>query len=111
MKKVVNFSFAETRYYPITIGDNPSTDHGLPLTIDWDHIVDETDVQDISVYDSVTEMMKEPKAEHEMILQPIDRLKMLRQVGYTFDELKMALSRLGSSSSNNNNGSSSSGGS
>jgi len=137
--KSVHFSHTDTRYFPIMIGDNPSTDHGLPLTVDWDYWYDDDDddehddghdgdddddddghgededkndaessrtgssgsrssssrYEDISVYDSMTELMKEPKmGEHEMILRPIERLQILRRAGYTFDELKIALSRL-----------------
>eukprot|EP00536_Pseudo-nitzschia_multiseries_P000210 jgi/Psemu1/474/gm1.474_g len=33
----VRFSTAEFRYYPITVGDNPSVTSGLPLSIGWDH--------------------------------------------------------------------------
>jgi hypothetical protein len=38
----VNFSHVEYRYYPMTIGDNPSVENGVPITIDWNHFDSET---------------------------------------------------------------------
>jgi len=45
----VRFSTAEFRYYPITIGDNPSVSSGIPLTIGWDHWEEATRVVPVNI--------------------------------------------------------------
>lgn len=52
----VRFSTAEFRYYPITIGDNPSVTSGVPLTIGWDHWKEATRVVPVAAIDDHDDM-------------------------------------------------------
>ena len=84
--KGVCFGTVEVRKYPITIGNNPSVSRGVPHTIEWDHLKDETETHHIDEYERYRPT-DERKHGDDLILDGITRAKMLKNLGYTKEEL------------------------
>ena len=85
-EKGVSFGVVEVRKYPITIGVNPSVSRGVPRTIEWDHLEDETELHHINAYER-ERPNEERKRGEELLLDGLTRAKMLRDLGYTKTEL------------------------
>ena len=90
--KGVSFGIVEVRKYPITIGLNPSVSRGVPCTIEWDHIAEETERHHINAYER-ERPNEERKRGEELLLDGITRAKMLRDLGYTKTELMEGIRR------------------
>ena len=84
--KGVSFGSVEVRKYPITIGTNPSVSRGVPCTLEWDHLEDETEKHNINAYERYRPN-EERKHGDDLVLDGITRAKMLKNLGYTKKEL------------------------
>jgi len=82
----VAFGTVEVRKYPIMIGTNPSTSSGIPHTISWDHLKDETEKVHIDQYERERPTNKRKHGD-DLVLDSITRAKMLKNVGYTKQKL------------------------
>eukprot|EP00531_Pseudo-nitzschia_arenysensis_P011685 CAMPEP_0116122774 /NCGR_PEP_ID=MMETSP0329-20121206/4393_1 /TAXON_ID=697910 /ORGANISM="Pseudo-nitzschia arenysensis, Strain B593" /LENGTH=222 /DNA_ID=CAMNT_0003616643 /DNA_START=117 /DNA_END=785 /DNA_ORIENTATION=+ len=91
-EKGVSFGVVEVRKYPITIGMNPSVSRGVPRTIEWDHLEDETELHHINAYER-DRPNEERKRGEELLLDGLTRAKMLQNVGYTKTELLEGIRR------------------
>lgn len=91
-EKGVSFGVVEVRKYPITIGMNPSVSRGVPRTIEWDHLEDETELHHINAYER-DRPNEERKRGEELLLDGLTRAKMLQNVGYTKTELMEGIRR------------------
>eukprot|EP00533_Pseudo-nitzschia_delicatissima_P006266 CAMPEP_0116095652 /NCGR_PEP_ID=MMETSP0327-20121206/9778_1 /TAXON_ID=44447 /ORGANISM="Pseudo-nitzschia delicatissima, Strain B596" /LENGTH=211 /DNA_ID=CAMNT_0003587335 /DNA_START=175 /DNA_END=810 /DNA_ORIENTATION=+ len=91
-EKGVSFGIVEVRKYPITIGMNPSVSRGVPRTIEWDHLEDETELHHINAYER-ERPNEERKRGEELLLDGLTRAKMLRDLGYTKTELMEGIRR------------------
>ena len=111
----VSFGTVEVRKYPITVGANPSVRRGVPRTIEWDHLADETERHHIDAYER-ERPNEDRKRGEELLLNGVTRAKMLTNLGYTktqlFEGIRRAREhcsnfRIGGSGGNGNNSSSS----
>jgi hypothetical protein len=91
--KGVCFGTVEVRKYPITIGANPSVSRGVPRTIEWDHLEEETERHHINVYERERPNEKRKRGE-ELLLDGVTRAKMLRDLGYTKTQLLEGIRRV-----------------
>ena len=91
-EKGVSFGIVEVRKYPITIGMNPSVSRGVPRTIEWDYLEDETELHHINAYER-ERPNEERKRGEELLLDGLTRAKMLRDLGYTKTELLEGIRR------------------
>lgn len=91
-EKGVSFGVVEVRKYPITIGVNPSVSRGVPRTIEWDHLEDETELHHIDVYERERPNEGRKRGE-ELLLDGQTRAKMLQDLGYTKTELLEGIRR------------------
>ena len=85
-EKGVCFGTVEVRKYPITIGTNPSVSRGVPCTLEWDHLEDETEKHHIDAYER-ERPNEERKHGDDLIMDGMTRAKMLKNLGYTKQEL------------------------
>jgi hypothetical protein len=76
----VSFSNVRIREYPITIGDNPSTTTGIPITIEWTHVAE----IDCSIDDYESQKL-EPRTMVELRLPAKLRDEMLKEQGFSVD--------------------------
>ena len=109
-KAGVCFGTVEVRKYPITIGANPSVSRGVPRTIEWDHLEEETECHHINVYERERPNENRKRGE-ELLLDGVTRAKMLRDLGYTKTQLLEGIRRVkehqgGNGGNGNGNGSS-----
>jgi len=106
----VFFGTVEVRKYPITIGANPSVRRGVPRTIEWDHLADETERHHIDAYER-ERPNEDRKRGEELLLNGVTRAKMMTNLGFTKSQLFEGIRRArehcriggGSSSSSSNN--------
>jgi hypothetical protein len=84
--KGVCFGTVEVRKFPITIGDTPSCSSGLPHTIEWDYLKDETEKYCIDQYER-DHPIDERKHGDDLVMDGITRAKMLKNLGYTKQQL------------------------
>ena len=91
-EKGVSFGIVEVRKYPITIGVNPSVSRGVPRTIEWDHLEEETELHHINAYERERPNEGRKRGE-ELLLDGLTRAKMLRDLGYTKTELMEGIRR------------------
>jgi hypothetical protein len=84
--KGVCFGTVEVRKFPITIGDTPSCSSGLPHTIEWDYLKDETEKHGIDEYER-DHPVDGRKHGDDLVMNGITRAKMLKNLGYTKQEL------------------------
>ena len=91
-KAGVCFGTVEVRKYPITIGANPSVSRGVPRTIEWDHLEEETECHHINVYERERPNETRKRGE-ELLLDGVTRAKMLRDLGYTKTQLLEGIRR------------------
>ena len=89
--KSVSFSVVEVRKYPITIGANPSVSRGVPRTIEWDHLEDETERHHINAYERT---YPERKRGEELLLDGVTRAKMLQDLGFTKTQLMEGIKKV-----------------
>jgi hypothetical protein len=88
----VCFGTVEVRKYPVTIGCNPSVSRGVPRTIEWDHLEDETERHHINAYERDRPNDDRRRGE-ELLLDGITRARMLRDLGFTKSELLEGIRR------------------
>jgi hypothetical protein len=88
--KSVRFSTVEIREYPITIGDNLSVASGVPHTIEWDHLQEETRKMNVNQYERKRPTQRRRQGE-SLILDPQTREQRLRSVGYTTQDFLDAI--------------------
>ena len=81
----------EVRKYPITIGANPSVSRGVPRTIEWDHLEDETERHHINAYERT---YPERKRGEELLLDGVTRAKMLQDLGFTKTQLMEGIKKV-----------------
>jgi hypothetical protein len=84
--KGVCFGTVEVRKFPITIGDTPSCSSGLPHTIEWDYLKDETEKHGIDQYER-DHPVDGRKHGDDLVMDGITRAKMLKNLGYTKQQL------------------------
>ena len=89
--KSVSFGVVEVRKYPITIGANPSVSRGVPRTIEWDHLEDETERHHINAYERT---YPERKRGEELLLDGVTRAKMLQDLGFTKTQLMEGIKKV-----------------
>jgi len=97
----VGFGTVEVRKYPIMIGTNPAVSSGVPHTIHWDHLKDETEKVHINQYER-EHPTHERKHGDDLVLDGITRAKMLKNVGYTKQELVEGMKAVGETKKNRN---------
>jgi len=85
-EKGVCFGTVEVRKYPITIGMNPSVSRGIPTTIEWDYLKNETETKHINAYER-ERPSEDRKHGDDLVLDSITRAKILENQGYTRVEL------------------------
>ena len=84
VNRSVSFSSLNIREYNVQIGDNPCCSYGLPISLGWDY--EEHDPQ------SIDDFQEAPRRErHELVLSYYDRRIMLKDAGYSGDELRQCL--------------------
>jgi hypothetical protein len=88
--KSVRFSTIEVREYPITIGDSLCVSKGVPHTIEWDYLQDQTLKVNVDLYERNRPNSLRRQGE-SLILDSWTREKRLRSMGYTTQELLDAI--------------------
>lgn len=84
--KSVSFSGVQIREYSRIIGDHPSCQSGIPVTLGWDFV--EAEVEDLDKYE--TRRLRRRKTKH-LFLSSITRFNILAyHFGYQVDDLKKA---------------------
>lgn len=91
--RAVYFGIVEVRKYPITIGANPSVSRGVPRTIEWDHLEEETERHHIDAYER-DRPNEERKRGEELLLDGVTRAKMFQDLGYTKTQLLEGIRRV-----------------
>jgi len=81
----VAFSDMEVRSYPLILGDNPSVSYGPPVCLDWKH----ESVENVSI-DFYEENRGRRRKMSEMNLNYYARMDLLKESGYTEEEIKNA---------------------
>jgi hypothetical protein len=88
--KSVRFSTIEVREYPITIGDSLCVAVGVPHTIEWDHLQDQTKKMNVDLYERKRPNQRRRQGE-SLILDSLAREKKLLKVGFTTQDLLDAI--------------------
>jgi hypothetical protein len=83
----VKFTTITTRYFPMTIGDNPAVTRGVPLAIDWKCI--HTSVEPIQT----NQVCLKQRNQERPLLSSLERARILKDWGYTKMELAEAIYR------------------
>jgi hypothetical protein len=81
--KRVRFGSVRIRAYPMTVGDHPSCEHGVPLTLCWNY----EQLPDVPV--SYFERNRKRRKDYQ--LTALHREQILTKLGHTKEELKEAL--------------------
>lgn len=92
-RKSVRFSNVQIREYPLTIGDNPSCELGVPISIDWWPVAEHT----TSVNDhqeAVVGRRPHNKTEDELRLPAQFRDIMVREAGFSSEQMRRAVHRV-----------------
>ncbi len=89
-KKSVRFSSVHLREHGICIGDNPSVSRGAPIALDW-HFLRELDFS-LDAFESSEHSAGNNGTDPAQPLKhsPLDRLHVLRKMGYSRDEIQEA---------------------
>ena len=87
----VRFDVVEFREYHRILGDNPSTTSGPPIGISWIYDPKETIVVDLDLYECDREGSRRNK--RDLAIPPDVREEMLREVGYSRNEIANAVRR------------------
>ena len=82
--KTVRFSTIEVRHFPITIGDSLSCADGVPHTIEWDHLQDQTEKMPVNFYERQRGGRRQGES---LVLDSLEREQKLRKVGFTTQDL------------------------
>jgi hypothetical protein len=82
-KNTVRFTTVTIREYPMTVGDNPSTTRGVPLTVEWDH-----DREYMLQVDDFERVRPARRNIAELQTQSLDRIRMLKNTGWSGADLK-----------------------
>lgn len=85
-KKSVSFKNLEIREYRRVLGDNPSCSAGPPMSIGWEHSLDDV----IIAIDEYEEQNPYRRAPSELLLPRMVREKMLKEEGFTRKEMNSA---------------------
>lgn len=88
-RRRVRFGAVEFREYRRILCDNPSTTAGPPIGLGWSHDPDETVSLDLDLYESEREGCRRSKA--ELSMPPLVREDLLREVGYSRNEIRIAV--------------------
>lgn len=88
MKRVTSFSTLEIREYPITLGDNPGGARGPPVSLDWKHDEDQTQVIPLETYEDMRSPRRSRSDLH--MAENLRRWRLLREKGYSLRELERA---------------------
>lgn len=85
MKRNVSFTSLDVREYDMTLGDHPNVSYGPPVTLSWEY----------SQYDSICldeyeAIRGRRRKKQNMRLSYIHRKDMLKQAGFTSDDIKEA---------------------
>jgi hypothetical protein len=84
----VRFSSVEVREYPICMGDNPGSFKGAPISMDWDFFASKTlPVDDFELRPRRLQMQ-------QFYMDPLQRVLILKRVGYSGDEIKEGTARV-----------------
>ena len=91
--KDCRFGTVEVRKYPITIGQNPAVSSGIPLTMEWDLLQNETEKCGIDQYerDHPAEFRKRG---NDLVLDGLTRATMLKELGYSKEQLLEGLKQV-----------------
>lgn len=90
MRRRASFGTLEIREYPITLGDNPGGVQGPPVSLDWKHNEKRTKVIPLDAYEDTRAPRRDRR---EMYMADnLRRWRLLRENGYTMDELNRACS-------------------
>ncbi|KAL7529519.1 hypothetical protein ACHAXR_003011, partial [Thalassiosira sp. AJA248-18] len=87
--KLVRFDTVEFREYGRNLDDNPSTSSGPPIGIDWRYDPKDTVVLDVDAYENCREGYRRSK--WELAIPPSVREEMLREVGFSRNEIKLVV--------------------
>lgn len=90
-RSLVQFTTVQIREYPLIIGDNPSCELGVPITIDWKPLRQYTT--------SVNEHQQEEASPHhtnenELRISPQVREGMIRHAGFHCEQIRRAVHRV-----------------
>lgn len=83
----VTFSVVEVRKYKLCVGENPAVTLGVPISIDWDYISEGT----ISLDEFEKTDHKTGKGEDELAIPSDERLRMVRQAGFTSEQIRLSV--------------------
>jgi len=84
----VSFKDVEVRRYGITVGDNPTTISGPPVTLTWDYVLRHDARQDVESYER---RRRKSRRNYSQLKMPKDvRVKMLVSEGSTYLEIRQA---------------------
>ena len=91
--KDCRFGTVEVRKYPITIGQNPAVSSGIPLTMEWDLLQNETEKCGIdqNERDHPAEFRKRG---NDLVLDGLTRATMLKELGYSKEQLLEGLKQV-----------------
>lgn len=90
-QKSVRFDSLQIREYDRVLSDNPSTSSGPPIGIGWRYSPEET-VVDLEEYETAHEDLRRTK--RELAIPPFVRERMLREAGFSRNEIKLATKRV-----------------
>jgi len=88
--RTASFGTLEIREYPITLGDNPGGGKGPPVSLDWEHNENRTKVISLETYEDMRPPRRGRRDMH--MADNLRRWRLLRENGYTMDELDKASS-------------------
>jgi hypothetical protein len=81
--KTVQFSFVQIREFPLCIGDNPSPNRGVPISISWNHIAERVL--------TIDENEAKPKRQgDDLKISSLDRVRLLKEAGFSGRAIQVA---------------------
>jgi len=88
LERTTSFSTLEIREYPITLGDNPGGARGPPISLDWEHDGEQTQVIPLETYEDKRPPRR--KRAEMWISDGQRRWRLLRENGCTIEEMDKA---------------------
>jgi len=91
-EKEVRFSTVNVRSYDLCLGDNPSVARGAPISLDW-YYGDERSYE-LDDYEQQQQHHADKDNEHKLKRPSLERMHLLKQIGYSRREIKEATRRV-----------------
>lgn len=82
----VTFSQVKVRHYGLCVGDNPAVSLGVPITMDWTIVSEET-----TSVDSYDAAHPTGKCEAELAIPADEREQMVRRAGFTTEDIRVSV--------------------